>query len=622
MNKIIPYYIFLFLLLTTQSSMCQNTVNDTSLINNLLNLGRKIQGIKRDSALIYFQNALELSQKIDNKKFIATSKMRIGYLHYLMGKMNTAITMLEESRDLANLYHIDDVKISSDISIAIIYDNLGKYAESYELLNKIYLQCDSMHMEKYKIMVAVNMSKSMISMQHWKEGVDVAKKAIDLATAQKDYMGRCITYNNLAVCYKELGQYDEAIKASRIAYKDAVIKGFTQEQERFFSYMGTIYQQTGQLDSALYYGKKAVEITTKNKNDFILIAARWHLGDVYMHLKKYKEAMVQADSSLAISKKHHIISDIVNAYQLKYEISKAANNLPDLKANANSLIFWKDSLGRLNLDNKVANVEEKANNDLLRKDLALQAIQIENEKTKRNNLLMGLAGLALIVTSLTFYFNKRKRDKLKLELEKKFGIQMINEMDGYRKEVASTLHDDIGQHLLLIKQYFKKQNNIDSKSDELLEEIIHKVRGLSRQNFPHQIEYIGLSAALNELYDLVENKSNLKIIDDFCINENNIDKTVSIHIYRIIQELITNSLKHSKATAAWIYMHQENGELKLEYKENSLVHMDLSMIHKPQSLGWKMIQHRLEILNGNVSIQNNGEGMQTFVFHFSNMKIK
>jgi signal transduction histidine kinase len=613
------FKIVLFLCLSDIIS-AQQPIADTITIKKLLRLGKDVENVNIDSAKSYYEQAFKLSQKINNRKFLATSKMRIAFLPYIQGDLYKAIEYLEQSRDFAKKINVPDIKISSDINIAICYDNLGRYSDSYEMFRKIFTEADSLKKGKFKSMVAVNMSKSMISMKRWSEGVHLAKSTIALTTEQNDVMGRSITYNNLAICQRELNQFKEAIQSLKLAYADANALGIKQEQERYFSSMCGVFLKQGKLDSALIYGLDAVAISSKNKNDFNLLVAKGQLSEVYFSLKKYSLAEKEANSYLDISRKHQIAEDIVKAYALKYKIAKATNNVPHIKSFADSLLYYQSYLSKINQDKEIAYTEGRFKLDLLRKDLAIQSSLLEVEKTKRKYLWMGFGLFSLLASVLIFSFTKRRRDSLKLNLEKSFGNLLVEEIDAYRKEIASTLHDDIGQHLLFVKQNIKKIVGDKHEAITSFDSILETIRGLSRQNFPHQIEYIGLSSALTELYDWVESRSNISIIDEYLLLDNLIQKDYALHIYKIIQELISNSIKHSNSKTIWISLKEENDELLIIYKENnSTAQLKIDLINKPKSLGWKIIQHRLDILKGSFAFESTADS-QTIVFHVKKYK--
>jgi signal transduction histidine kinase/ligand-binding sensor domain-containing protein len=166
-------------------------------------------------------------------------------------------------------------------------------------------------------------------------------------------------------------------------------------------------------------------------------------------------------------------------------------------------------------------------------------------------LLLSVIGFVLLgrVRSLT-------KEKLALaDISRK----LIESQEGERKRVASELHDSIGQDLLVVKNEIQ-QYMLDSgeskdrlaRVSSLVQESIERVREISSNLHPHLLDRLGLKAALEAMIEKIGNSSTIRI--NFTIDE--IDHALSresqINFFRIIQEAVSNIVRHSEATNATI----------------------------------------------------------------------
>ncbi len=186
-----------------------------------------------------------------------------------------------------------------------------------------------------------------------------------------------------------------------------------------------------------------------------------------------------------------------------------------------------------------------------------------------------------IVLGLAFYFFERRVFILKKEkaIQQRFSKQLIDSQENERMRIASELHDSIGQNLIIIKN--RAMLGVDSaiseiKNDQLKEIIdissqtIGDVREISYNLRPYQLGKLGLTKAIES----VIKKASPALNVNFNIDIENIDNTLSkdneIHFYRIVQECLNNTIKHSKATGVFININKKGNLLTFSYSDNGI----------------------------------------------------
>src|SRR6187551_3931449 len=176
---------------------------------------------------------------------------------------------------------------------------------------------------------------------------------------------------------------------------------------------------------------------------------------------------------------------------------------------------------------------------------------------------VGTVVMLLLVTAIilfmVFYQKKMiqeqmKRQKLELEYQQKMMVAALDSQENERRRVAGDLHDSIGAMLSAIrlglitlgKQIPDPTGINDAK--EMLDETIGSVRRISRDLMPSTLEKFGLAHALKELCDRFQSTSRLPIQYHEEGDAGAMFAKRELMIFRIVQELLNNAIKHSKAT--------------------------------------------------------------------------
>ncbi|WP_298512598.1 sensor histidine kinase [uncultured Kordia sp.] len=187
-----------------------------------------------------------------------------------------------------------------------------------------------------------------------------------------------------------------------------------------------------------------------------------------------------------------------------------------------------------------------------------------------------------------------------------------------RNRIARDLHDEIGSKLNVIflnicrlKKHGKKHEEIDLITNEV-ESVIHttinSIRFISHELLPPTLEEFGLIETIRELQYSYNKSGDVHI--DFTTSEKTkpiTNSLIELNLFRVIQELINNSIRHGKATEIDMHLSAEETAIKLHYEDNG-TGFDSSQKNYKKGLGMKNIESRLRIINAtytlNSSIEN------------------
>lgn len=177
-----------------------------------------------------------------------------------------------------------------------------------------------------------------------------------------------------------------------------------------------------------------------------------------------------------------------------------------------------------------------------------------------------------------------------------------------RKRLAEDLHDSVGQVLSVIKFNLHRLENICSNKKEtrvltantrnLAEECILEIRNIIHNMMPHLLINFGLSEAVKELCIKVEQRSGIQV-NFMGGTDERFQPEIEITLYRIVQELFSNAIKHSGATKIELSLAKETDLLLMLFRDNG-EGFDPEKIK--EGFGLKNIHSRVQLINGSVQI--------------------
>ncbi|TXD53963.1 MULTISPECIES: sensor histidine kinase [unclassified Polaribacter] len=255
------------------------------------------------------------------------------------------------------------------------------------------------------------------------------------------------------------------------------------------------------------------------------------------------------------------------------EIMEMFHALENLRIAIDGAVNFSVDIGKLNLSTSYT---PKSKNDLLGKSLIKMRGKLEAYRTAENKI------------NLT---NKRL---------------LVGNLENERRRLARELHDGVGPLLTTIKLYV--QNKIDSGEHkeslkEMIDTTINEIRQMTNVLMPTSLDKFGIGATLHSYVENIQKsiKASIRFEDLTKEEASLISKEQEINIFRIVQELINNSIKHSKATKIRISLTEFDNFLSLYYFDNG-TGFDLKKVNLGS--GIKNIKERVEIFDGTLQIES------------------
>ena len=227
--------------------------------------------------------------------------------------------------------------------------------------------------------------------------------------------------------------------------------------------------------------------------------------------------------------------------------------------------------------------------------------------------LVGIILLYFIITAVSYHRKSLRMHKDKIQAE-------IDTLENERRRIASDLHDELGPLLSAVKLQI---NNIETageedqqlviKSSQHIDSIIHKLREISNNLMPNTLLRKGLKTAIIELADTYKKASKLEVRFS-CEQEIRLDQNKEINLYRIVQEVLHNTIKHSGANLLLISLRKEENHIMLATSDNGKGFDYFSKSKELKGLGLRNLQSRTEVMGGELTCNSQpGKGV-TYIF--------
>lgn len=236
-----------------------------------------------------------------------------------------------------------------------------------------------------------------------------------------------------------------------------------------------------------------------------------------------------------------------------------------------------------------------------------------------NSITVVLIAAFILGSILVYFLINFIRQQRKLLLWQKARTKAeIDILEQERKRIATDLHDEIGPLLSAVKLQInhleikeEEEQVILSKSTQQIDDVIQKFRNISYNLLPNTLVRKGLVAAVEEFIYKIQP---LAVDINFKAEAFKLNSEQEINLFRIIQEIVHNTIKHARAITLTIFIHNQNENLVLHTKDDGIGFDYQETNTQNLGLGLLSLQNRVEILNGHLQVQSaKGEGTEIVI---------
>lgn len=218
-------------------------------------------------------------------------------------------------------------------------------------------------------------------------------------------------------------------------------------------------------------------------------------------------------------------------------------------------------------------------------------------------ILTGVLILVLMITVFVVTIIRYQRKKVALQRHRV--IAEINAIEEERSRIATDLHDDLGASLSAIKlrlqcldQGSARNNNIIRKAEFYIDEAMRKTRNISYNIMPQVLQRKGLKEALTELVDMLRETTPMRVNFEFAIK--GVGKQKRIHVYRMVQEILNNIVKHAHANTVSIFATMRGAVIYLCIEDDGKGFDRNAVLKGNKGFGLQNIMARADLLNARI----------------------
>jgi len=209
-------------------------------------------------------------------------------------------------------------------------------------------------------------------------------------------------------------------------------------------------------------------------------------------------------------------------------------------------------------------------------------------------------------------------------VERKIAETIIETEDRERKRFAADLHDGLAPLLSTIKLYtdllkkgnFKKMSNEEAiqSVDELIDQAIVTAREISNNIMPRILEDFGLTAAIKDFCNYVNNTNSINIEIDtaqYTMTKTGLEEII---LFQAVKEMVNNTIKHSQANNVTVFLESHDNLVNLFYKDDGIGFNVDEKLKEKQGFGLNNIINKVETIKGICLIKSEpGQGMSVMI---------
>ncbi|MCA0228929.1 MAG: sensor histidine kinase [Bacteroidetes bacterium] len=400
---------------------------------------------------------------------------------------------------------------------------------------------------------------------------------------------------------------------------------------RYYGSLGELEYERKNFEKALQYNKQLLSYAQQTQKIGYEISGFLAIAKCYQQLNQATNAITFFRQALSLSQKVNRIEGRKNALQGLADAYHQLNNDKSAFAYLTEFNALKDSLQAEETKLKLNDIDTKY--QTVQKEN--QILQLEKEKSRQNALIYGLlAGLVAVagIGGLTYrnVANQRRIAQQETLLKQKEIVQLQQErqlvatnsilkgQEEERTRVARDLHDGLGGILTSVKLTLGKVRGnfilpeastvVFARALEQLDLAINEMRRVAHSMMPEALVRYGLPDSLKDFCEDLNDTGQIKVHLQVLGMEQRLDSSVEVVLYRIVQELLNNILKHAQATDAYVQLVRRDEIVHLTVEDNGKG-FDPKQAEHHKGAGMRNIENRVAYLGGTLDIQSAvGEG--------------
>ena len=463
------------------------------------------------------------------------------------------------------------------------------------------------------------------------------EKALAIAI-QSDYSrGIIATSTNLGAYYTTRKDFDLAIEYFAKAYETIKQVGDSTQLAIILNNMATLRRQLNQNEEAIRYDRQALEIALKLGELWEVAYVHNSIGESYMALGQNAAAYDHFKKALLLADKMNALDLQLYSYRMMTRYYAGMGNVNGFQKYFDLYQAAQDSIFDNERRKTLADFRVRYQTQQKEKENELQKMIIARQSAV--NAFLIVVSVLILLMGLLIYGRYRQKQRINTQLERKVSERTqslqeeiaerrrleqrilsttIETEERERKRFSEDLHDGLGPLLSTVKMYVDLINNKSGKpqqqqqliaqAGELLDEAIVSTRQIANNLTPNLLNDFGLAEALQHFARQINASGSLQMDVEVAADFPRVPSVIEVALYRIVAELISNTLKHARASRITIRLWLDDQQLIIEYHDDGIGFDSQVVMQKPhRGLGLTNIISRLRSISGRYELLSQPE---------------
>lgn len=571
-----------------------------------------------DKSQAYNDTLKKYSQSLNNKKMEMTSIYNNSSISRQRGDLvkgkkqaKTFLSYAISSNDSIEIskanYQLGSINVYLDEKEAAILNFL-------EALN--YLDKNKNESQKAKILNGIAIIYSQTS--QYEKSKEYNRKVIDVALKLKDSSLLAISYNGRGITLKN----QDSIKKALYYFKKSLNIAEKTNNTRVMGYqyrnIGIIHSIKKDYKQAEPFLEKALMIRRQMKDKSTIGGSLSDLANVYIETDRLDRAEKYLNEAIAIFKNNKTISNENTMYYYLSTLEAKRGNAEKALEFSDRYYTTRDSLQNIDLQEKINDIDIKYQTEKKDKTILENELKLEKSQAKTQTMTILIISLLLASILLWFIFQQRQKriQQQLVTIQKEQEVRTLESLiigeEKERLRIAKELHDGVNGDLSAIKfklsSLLKMNNEIINQAVTMIDNSCQQVRAISHNLVPPSLKNFSLFEAVSNYCENMDSIHEPEIRFQSIGDPINLNKKIEINIFRIIQELVTNAVKHAEAKTIDIQISNSNDVLLVTVEDDGKGYTSHDLNDDVMGIGLNNLKSRVEYLNSKLDIVSNSQG--------------
>lgn len=617
---------------------------DTAQVNRLRITGHELIEKDKDLSLQLLKEALDKSLKVGERDAITNCYRLLGLwyssfehygegLYYYRLSFESAVKNDNVQLQAGVLYNMGNIKYWKSAYDSCIY----YYQQAQQILEApSFIKKSGTPQNKADVMLSDlyrNLSTVFSTVKNLKKADEYIDKAITITskyTSRKAQENLAEYMMQKAGNFYDNGQTEKALRM-RLQYLPSLEeKAFQYPLADAYYNISKEYLELDKMDSAVLFAEKQFTLAKELDQESYLADAHLLQAEIAYRQKNWTVADEHAQQAKAYFEESEDIFEKNEFFRLMKNIAYERGRFKEAYDYYEKYDQTKDSLQSSKRAITFSEMEMRYETEKKEDQIKLQQAALRQKNLFNYLLLGGTAALLVIIVLLYRNYNSRKKIQQQriseLEAEKQLLAtqSLLKGQEEERSRLAQDLHDGLGGLLSGVKLQLgsMKGNLITTEANSLafervlnkLDESISEMRRVAHNMMPEALLKLGLKQALADYCESLSGDQSLKVNCEIYGLDERMENTVEVVVYRIIQELVNNAVKHSGGDTILVQViRQDTGRVTITIEDNGKG-FDPSQTDMLQSAGMRSVKSRINYLKGTMDIKSQpGKGTSVYL---------